>query len=100
MNKFKALIEVKKIIALILTIIFCFLSVMGKVEPKDFLTVFLIVIAFYFSQSAVRDAVAETKTPTVILPVETPVNKPVDKPVQPLINEPVKILVAGVDPTP
>jgi len=93
MNKFKALVEVKKIIALILTIVFCFLSVMGKVEPKDFLTVFLIVIAFYFSQSAVRDAVAETKTtlPTVVLPVQTDTTKP---------TEPVKILIAGIDPTP
>jgi|GEM_PF-66422 len=97
MNKFKALVEVKKIIALILTIIFCFLSVMGKVEPKDFLTVFLIVIAFYFSQSSVRDAVAETKTtlPTVVLPVQAELKTDITKP-----TEPVKILIAGIDPTP
>jgi hypothetical protein len=61
MEKLKALIEVKKIIALILTFVFCFLAVVGKIEAKDFLTVFLMVISFYYGQSTTRSAIKENK---------------------------------------
>jgi uncharacterized membrane protein YbaN (DUF454 family) len=61
MDKLKAMIEVKKIIALILTLVFCFLAVIGKIEPKDYLTVFLMVISFYFGQSSTRQAIKENK---------------------------------------
>jgi len=62
MNKLIALLEVKKIIALLFSGVFCFLAITGKVTAEQFITVFTVVIAFYFSQSSIRQAVAESKT--------------------------------------
>lgn len=61
MDKLKALIEVKKLIALLLTIVFCFLAITGKIEAKDYLTVFLMIISFYYGQSTSRQAINENK---------------------------------------
>ncbi|WML33796.1 hypothetical protein [Clostridium sp. OS1-26] len=47
----KELLQIKKIIALLLTIVFCFLAIVGKVTAEQYLTVFSLVIAFYFGQS-------------------------------------------------
>ncbi len=47
-EKIKKLIDVKSLVTLALTGIFAFLSVMGKISPEQFLTVFTTVIAFYF----------------------------------------------------
>ena len=41
------LIDVKSIVTLCLTGVFCFLSVRGKL-PSEFMTVYTTVIAFYF----------------------------------------------------
>lgn len=56
MDKFKNLIEIKKIIALTLTFVFCFKSLKGTLSSEQFLTVFSLVIAFYFGQSTARQA--------------------------------------------
>lgn len=61
MEKLKALIEVKKIIALILTIVFCILSVKGTIGAEQFITIFSVIIAFYFGQSTSRAAIKENK---------------------------------------
>lgn len=47
-EKIKKLIDVKSLVTLALTGVFAFLSVMGKISPEQFLTVFTTVIAFYF----------------------------------------------------
>lgn len=57
----KQLLQVKKIIALLLTLIFCYLAVIGKVTSDQYLTVFSLVIAFYFGQSTARQTVQENK---------------------------------------
>ena len=57
----KQLLQVKKIIALLLTIVFCYLAVIGKVSSEQFLTVFSLVIAFYFGQSTARATAQENK---------------------------------------
>jgi hypothetical protein len=56
MKELKGLLQVKKLIALLLTIIFCVLSAKGQVSSQEFLTVFSLVIAFYFGQSTARQA--------------------------------------------
>ncbi|MBI6872071.1 hypothetical protein I6U51_05020 [Clostridium aciditolerans] len=58
----KELLQIKKIIALLLTIVFCYLAIMGKVTAEQYLTVFSLVIAFYFGQSTARQAVKEKVT--------------------------------------
>lgn len=47
-NKLAALINVKSIITLILTCVFAYLASANKIDSKDFLTVFFMVISFYF----------------------------------------------------
>jgi len=60
-NKFMNLIEIKKIIALTLTFVFCYLSIIKSLSAEQFLTVFSLVIAFYFGQSTARQATREGK---------------------------------------
>lgn len=42
------LLCVKSIVTLVLTAVFAYLAIKGQVSAQDFLTVFSIVIAFYF----------------------------------------------------
>lgn len=42
------LLCIKNMVALILTLVFGHLSMTGKVESQDFLSIFSVIIAFYF----------------------------------------------------
>ena len=42
------LINIKSIVTLLLTVVFSYLSVAKVISGKDFLTIFTVVIAFYF----------------------------------------------------
>ena len=44
----KRLVSVKSIVTLVLTGVFAYLSIVGSMDAKDFLQVFLIIIGFYF----------------------------------------------------
>lgn len=44
----KKLLEVKSIVTLALTISLCFLSIKGSINADQFLTVFTVVISFFF----------------------------------------------------
>ena len=44
----QALLSVKSIVTLMLTVVFTVLALRGDVTGQDFLTVFLMVISFYF----------------------------------------------------
>ena len=61
MNKLIALIEVKKIIAIIFSITFSVLSFKGIVSAEQFIVVFSTVIGYYFGQSSARQAIQENK---------------------------------------
>lgn len=61
MEKFKNLIEIKKIIALTLTFVFCYLAVRRFISSTEFLSVFTLVVGFYFGQSTARAATKEGK---------------------------------------
>ena len=47
-ERFMKLLAVKSIVTIILTAVFAFLAVTGKVSANQYLTVFSVVIAFYF----------------------------------------------------
>jgi hypothetical protein len=47
-EKISKLLTVKSIVTIILTIIFAYLSIIGKVSGEQFLMIFTTVIAFYF----------------------------------------------------
>lgn len=47
-EKFAKLIDVKSIVTLALTVVFGYLAVTSRISGSDFLTVFTVIIAFYF----------------------------------------------------
>ena len=47
-NKLKNLITVKSIVTLALTGVFAYLAVTGKITPELFMTIFTVIIGFYF----------------------------------------------------
>lgn len=49
------LLTIKSLVTLILTGVFAYLSATGHVTPDQFLTVFTVVIAFYFGTQAVKE---------------------------------------------
>lgn len=53
-EKLAKLIDVKSIVTLLLTIVFCYLAVIGKI-PQDFMTIFTVIIAFYFGTQMKKD---------------------------------------------
>lgn len=42
------LIDLKSIATLLLTLVFCYLAVIGKIESQEFLTVYTVIISFYY----------------------------------------------------
>ena len=47
-EKLAKLINVKSIITILLTIVFSYLSISGDIQPDQFMTVFTVIISFYF----------------------------------------------------
>ncbi|MCT4686100.1 hypothetical protein [Vallitalea sp.] len=54
-EKLTALLEVRKIIALLITILFVVLSLMGKISADKAFEIVLMVITFYFAKSTALD---------------------------------------------
>lgn len=50
------LIDVKSIVTIILTGVFSMLAITGRVQADQFLTVFTVIIAFYFGTQAQKIA--------------------------------------------
>lgn len=59
-KRLNSLLTVKSIVTIILTIVFAYLSVTGNVTTEQFLTVFTVVIAFYFGTQAERKNTTST----------------------------------------
>ena len=53
------LLTVKSIVTLVLTAVFAYLAVAGQVTTDQFLTVFTVVIAFYFGTQAEKKAAGD-----------------------------------------
>lgn len=49
------LVTVKSIVTLMLTAVFAFLAITGKVTAEQFMTVFTVIIGFYFGTQRVKD---------------------------------------------
>ena len=58
------LIDVKSILTILLTLVFCYLSVIGKILPDQFITIFMMVVSFYFGVKSGKkqETQAEEKT--------------------------------------
>ncbi|MGL4774526.1 MAG: hypothetical protein ACRC2K_13275 [Clostridium sp.] len=59
LSKITALIEVKKIIALMVITVFCILSAKGTISSEQFITVATLIVGYYFGSSATRQAINE-----------------------------------------
>ena len=59
-NRLTNLLSVKSIVTIILTLVFAYLSVLRLVSADQFLTVFTVVIGFYFGTQAEKNAKSET----------------------------------------
>ena len=64
------LLAVKSIVTVVLTAVFAYLTCTGGVTAEQFLTVFTVVIAFYFGTQAEKRSqeTAESLTGTLVLP--------------------------------
>ena len=47
-DKIAKLLTVKSIVTLVLTGVFSYMSITGEITGQDFLTIFTVIIAFYF----------------------------------------------------
>lgn len=54
LKRLSNLLCVKSIVTIVLTVVFAYMSVTGRVSGQDFLTVFSVVIAFYFGTQSQR----------------------------------------------
>ena len=55
------LIDVKSIVTITLTVVFAFLAITGKMAADQFLTVFTVIIAFYFGTQAQKATAGSEK---------------------------------------
>lgn len=51
-ERISKLLTVKSIVTILLSIIFCYLSIIGIITGQEFITIFTTVIAFYFGTQA------------------------------------------------
>jgi positive regulator of sigma E activity len=56
------LIKVKTLVTLILTVVFAVLALTGKIEAEQFLTIFTVVIGFYFGTQYEKSDKEKTET--------------------------------------
>jgi hypothetical protein len=61
MKELKALLKVKTIITLLVFGVFAYLSIVGKIEAKDFMLILGMVATYYFN----KDSKETSKTDTV-----------------------------------
>lgn len=61
MKELKNMLQIKKLIALLTTLVFCYLAIKSNISSTEFLSVFTLIIGFYFGQSSARQAISESK---------------------------------------
>lgn len=55
-EKLTKLIDVKSIMTLLLTVVFCVLAVTGSVSADQFVTIFTVIVGFYFGTQIQKKA--------------------------------------------
>ena len=61
-EKLAKLIDVKSIMTLLLTVVFCVLALTGIISGQEFLTIFTVIVGFYFGTQATKKAASESDT--------------------------------------
>ena len=49
-DKIVGLLAVKSIVTIVLTLVFSYLAIIGRIDAQNFMTIFGIVITFYFAK--------------------------------------------------
>lgn len=62
-QKLVRMFDVKSIVTVTLTAVFAYLSATGKVDTNQFLTVFTVIIAFYFGTQSQKPAAGPGAAP-------------------------------------
>lgn len=63
LDKLKNLINVKSIITILLTVVFCILTIKNRI-PQEFLTIYTTIIAFYFGTQYQKSAESKSEENT------------------------------------
>lgn len=58
-EKLARLLSVKSIVTLVLTAVFSYLSITNAISGSDFLTIFVVIISFYFGTQVEKKAKEE-----------------------------------------
>lgn len=53
-EKLAKLVDVKSIMTLMLTLVFCILSLCGTISGQNFQTIFTVIVGFYFGTQATK----------------------------------------------
>lgn len=64
MEKLRNLLTVKSIVTLVLTLVFAYMAVRGEIS-RDFMTIYVVVISFYFGTQKAKQETAESQTAAV-----------------------------------
>lgn len=59
-ERLNKLLTVKSIVTFLLTIVFCVLAIRGTISGQEFMTVFTMVVAFYYGTQNAKEKTAET----------------------------------------
>ena len=54
-ERFARLIDVKTVVTFAVVGVFAYLSVVGKIEPKDLMAVVMMVITFFFAKQSTKE---------------------------------------------
>ena len=58
-DRLEKLLAVKSIVTIAMTIVFCALSIRGTITGQEFLTIFTVVVGFYFGTQKVKEGKVE-----------------------------------------
>ena len=62
-EKIAKLIDVKSIMTLMLTLVFCVLALLGTISAEQFLTIFTVIVGFYFGTQSVKKKAEDAPKP-------------------------------------
>ena len=58
-TKLAKLIDVKSIVTLVLTGVFAYLAIVGAITAENYMTIFTVIIAFYFGTQTAKQSSTE-----------------------------------------
>lgn len=60
-TRLSKLLTIKSLVTITLTIIFSFLAITGKIPTRDYITIYTVIISFYFGTQSEKNVSRETE---------------------------------------